>query len=241
MTELPIGPNGKEPNLSMANMGTPLLQAQALRRIFRQGRMDIIAVSDASCTIRPGDRIAIIGPSGSGKSTLLHLLAGLDQPTSGTLSWPAFGSRDNLRPKYIGVALQIPGLLPPLTVAENIALPLLLSQVAPEEAQAKAYKVLEELDLSNIADKLPEEISGGQAQRVALTRALVTRPCLILADEPTGQLDHPTAQHLFDLLFASLAGTQTALVIATHDPAVAERLDCIWKMHQGNLTGLTNS
>jgi ABC-type lipoprotein export system ATPase subunit len=241
MTELLTLSTGEKPNLSIKNGEKPLVEAQALRRVFRQGGMDIIAVSHASCTILPGDRIAITGPSGSGKSTLLHLFAGLDRPTSGALSWPALGAPDSLRPTQISVALQMPGLLPALTVVENVALPLLLSQVAPDEAQAEAYKALEKLDLGNIADKLPEEISGGQAQRVALTRALVTHPRLILADEPTGQLDHPTAQHLFDLLFAALAGSQTALVIATHDPAVTERLDCVWKIHQGALTGPTNS
>jgi ABC-type lipoprotein export system ATPase subunit len=203
--------------------------------------MDIVAVANASCTILPGDRIAITGPSGSGKSTLMHLFAGLDQPTSGTLSWPALGAPDSLRPTRIAVALQMPGLLPPLTVAENVALPLLLSQADPEKAQEAARRILEEQDLGNLADKLPEELSGGQAQRVSLARALVARPRLILADEPTGQLDHPTAQHMLDLLFSTLAGSGTALVIATHDPSIAERLDRVWKMHQGTLTGKTNS
>jgi ABC-type lipoprotein export system ATPase subunit len=224
-----------------ATGGKPLLQALALRRVFRQGGLDIVAVSNASCTILPGDRIAIAGPSGSGKSTLLHLFAGLDQPTSGTLCWPALGPRPGLRPTQIGVALQLPGLLPSLTVAENVALPLLLSQVAPEDARAAAQRILEEQDLDTLAAKLPEELSGGQAQRVSLARALVTRPCLILADEPTGQLDHPTAQHMLDLLFSTLDGNGAALIVTTHDPSIAERLDRVWKMQQGFLTGKTNS
>ncbi len=224
-----------------ANMRLPLVQAEALQRVFCQARTDIVAVSHASCNIFPGDRIAITGRSGSGKSTLLHLFAGLDFPTSGTISWPALGPQENLRPKQIGVALQMPGLMPSLTVVENVALPLLLGEIAPDDAQAAARNVLDQLELANLADKLPEELSGGQAQRVALARACITYPRLILADEPTGQLDHPTAQRLFDLLLAALAGHDTALVIATHDPAVADRLDCIWEMQQGILMGPVNS
>jgi len=228
------------PGCRPANEAAPLVLAQSLRRVFHQGGADIVAVSDASCTIQPGDRIAITGPSGSGKSTLLHLFAGLDQPSAGALSWPALGPRESLRPTQIGVSLQMPGLLPSLTVAENVALPLLLSQAAPEQARAAARRILAEQDLAALADKLPEELSGGQAQRVSLIRALVVRPRLILADEPTGQLDHPTAQHMLDLLLATLGGSASALVIATHDPSIAERLDRVWNMHQGALTGNTN-
>ena len=215
------------------------VQAHGLRRVFRQGGQDLVALSEASCVIQPGDRIAISGPSGSGKSTLLHLLAGLDNPTSGSLSWPALGERKTLRPTYISIALQMPDLLPPLTVAENVALPLLLKQAGPQEAQAAAYDILEKLGLAELADQLPEELSGGQAQRVVLARALVTRPRLILADEPTGQLDHPTARAFFDRLFTVL-DENSALVVATHDPSVAERMDHTWNMRQGILTGATS-
>jgi ABC-type lipoprotein export system ATPase subunit len=224
-----------------ANAAEPLVQARALRRVFRQGGIDVVAVANADCTILPGDRIAITGPSGSGKSTLMHLLAGLDEPTSGTISWPALGPRSTLRPTQIGVALQMPGLLPPLTVVENVALPLLLSQADPEQAGAAAYRILEEQDLGGLADKLPEELSGGQAQRVSLVRALVTRPRLVLADEPSGQLDHPTAQHMFDLLLTAVEDSGAALVVATHDASIAERLGCVWEIHQGSLRGWADS
>lgn len=214
-----------------------VLEARAIRRVFMQGTQQVIAVSDASCVIQPGNKIAIIGPSGSGKSTLLHLFAGLDQPTSGSLVWPALGDPVNLRPSQIGVALQVPGLLPPLSVVENVALPLLLQNYEPEKASEIASASLESLGLISLADQLPEELSGGQAQRVALARTLVTHPRLILADEPTGQLDHPTAQALFDLLFSAIAGKSTALVVTTHDPAVADRFDQVWQMRQGILKG----
>jgi putative ABC transport system ATP-binding protein/lipoprotein-releasing system ATP-binding protein len=215
----------------------PLLRASALRRVFWQGDEEVVAVADASCAILPGDRIAITGPSGSGKSTLLHLLAGLDLPTSGSLYWPALGPREDLRPAKVSIALQTPALLAPLSVAENISLPLLLGKMPVEEASKEARQLLGELELDHVAGQLPEELSGGQAQRVALALALVSRPRLLLADEPTGQLDHPTAQRLFDQLRAILAGGQTALVVATHDPSVAGRMDQVWEMRHGTLNG----
>jgi ABC-type lipoprotein export system ATPase subunit len=225
------------PSQPTSHPSQPVLEARAVRRVFMQGTQQVMAVSDASCVIQPGNRIAIIGPSGSGKSTLLHLFAGLDQPTSGTLVWPALGDPWELRPSQIGVALQVPGLLPPLSVVENVALPLLLQNYEPEKALEMASASLESLGLISLADQLPEELSGGQAQRVALARTLVTHPRLILADEPTGQLDHPTAQVLFDLLFSAIAGNSTALLVTTHDPAVAYRFDQVWQMRQGMLKG----
>jgi len=221
-----------------AQTASTYVLAHALQRVFRQAGQELVALSEASCVIRPGDRIAISGPSGSGKSTLLHLLAGLDEPTAGSLSWPALGERQSLRPAYVSIALQVPDLLPPLTAAENVALPLLLNQAAPEQAQAAALDILEKLDLAELAGQLPEELSGGQAQRVVLARALVTHPRLVLADEPTAQLDHPTARDFFDRLLAVL-DDDSALVVATHDPSVAKRMELSWNMRQGILTGAT--
>jgi putative ABC transport system ATP-binding protein/lipoprotein-releasing system ATP-binding protein len=126
-------------------------------------------------------------------------------------------------------------LLPPLTVVENVELPLILVGEHADVARERAREVLQELELAGIAEKLPEELSGGQAQRVAVARAFVGRPQLLLADEPTGQLDHPTAQHLFDVLLASLAGRETALVVATHDVAIAQRLPVQWHLAHGHL------
>jgi ABC-type lipoprotein export system ATPase subunit len=212
----------------------PLVEAQALSRIFKEENGETTALAEATCIIQPGDRIAIVGPSGSGKSTLLQLLAGLDTPSSGTLVWPALHERQSLRPAYLCIALQEPDLLPALTVAENVALPLLLIQQPPQEAQAAALDMLGNLDLADLADQLPEELSGGQAQRVVLARSLITHPNLVLADEPTGQLDHPTARHLFDRLFDLLENS--ALVIATHDRSVAERMSTRWNLERGILT-----
>ncbi len=209
---------------------TALAHARNVGRSYRRGDTEVVAVADATCTIMPGDRIALVGPSGSGKSTLLHLLAGLDTPTSGELTWPALGERATLRPQKISVVFQSPSLLPQLSVIENVELPLLLVGSSTSLARAAARDTLARINLADLADKLPEELSGGQAQRVALARALVMQPRLMLADEPTGQLDHPTAQQVFDELFAALDGTDTALVVATHDRAIAERLQQSWRM-----------
>jgi putative ABC transport system ATP-binding protein/lipoprotein-releasing system ATP-binding protein len=188
----------------------------------------------------PGDRIAVVGPSGSGKSTLLHLLSELDTPTSGRISWPALGPRTTLRPKKIGFIFQAQSLLAPLTVAENVELSLLLGDIDRARARAAALDMLERMDLGELAEKLPEELSGGQMQRVAWARTLACRPKMILADEPTGQLDHPTAQHLFDTLLAILEDSDTALVVATHDKSIADRLNKKWYLQHGRLEVVDN-
>ena len=213
----------------------PLMQASELSRMFVAGGRPVTAVRSATCVIRAADRIALVGRSGSGKSTLLHLLGGLDDPTSGALSWPALGSAATLRPSKVAFVFQMPSLLAPLSVVENVELPLLLDRRPPSSARTAALAALASMDLTELADKLPEEVSGGQAQRVAMARAIAYQPRLILADEPTGQLDHVTAAHVLDVLFAALAGSPTALVVATHDPAVASRLSATWRMDNGVL------
>jgi len=204
-------------------------------RVFGANGSEVVALQHATCRIQRGDRIALVGPSGSGKSTLLHLLAALDEPTTGTVTWPALGERNTLRPSKISFVFQTESLLAPLTVLENIEVPRLLAGSNANEARNDASEILGALDLGALADKLPEEISGGQAQRAAVARSLITRPALILADEPTGQLDHHTAAHLLDLLLRRLEGSDTALVIATHDPVVAGRMKIQWTMDHGVL------
>jgi ABC-type lipoprotein export system ATPase subunit len=204
-------------------------------RIYLQGKIPVQVLTSSTCAVAPGDRIAVVGPSGSGKSTLLHLMGGLDMPTSGSISWPELGPKRDLRPKKIGFVFQMQTLLASLTVVENVELPLLLVNVKPSEARVAAMKALKDIDLETIADKLPEELSGGQAQRVAVARALSSKPKLILADEPTGQLDHPTAQRLFDVLLASIENSDTALIVATHDTAIAGCLHTTWHLQHGRL------
>jgi predicted ABC-type transport system involved in lysophospholipase L1 biosynthesis ATPase subunit len=163
-------------------------------------------------------------------------MAGLDQPTVGSVRWPAIGDQDALRPGPVAVIFQGPSLLPPLTVLENAALPLILDGVGEAGARELAAVALERLGLADLADKLPEEISGGQAQRVAAARALAGRPRLVLADEPTGQLDRVTGREVLEALLSAGEQGGAALVVATHDPTVADRLSQRWEIRSGRLT-----
>jgi putative ABC transport system ATP-binding protein/lipoprotein-releasing system ATP-binding protein len=211
-------------------MSDVLVRAKGLSRRFGNGQGAVTAVADATFEICEGDRIGLVGPSGSGKTSLLHLIAALDQPSGGVIEWPALGRAEDLRPGPVAFAFQGPSLLPPLTVAENVALPALLAGGAPGPAAAAAAAMIERLGLSDVASKLPEEISGGQAQRAGVARALVGQPRLILADEPTGQLDRASAGHLMDVLLEQAEATKAALVVATHDLAMAGRLPLRWSI-----------
>ncbi|HXH43386.1 MAG TPA: ATP-binding cassette domain-containing protein [Bradyrhizobium sp.] len=212
-----------------------LIEGAAVTRRFQQGNMDVYALRPASFQVRSGDRIALLGPSGSGKSTLLHLMADLDRPSTGQLTWPALGPSGALRPKHIGMVFQAPSLIPTLSAVENVEVPLRLVGGVSRGPRKVAMHILEELGLAAVADKLPDELSGGQAQRVALARAVVLKPRLVLADEPTGQLDQPTARQTIETLLNSIDGSDAALVIATHDPMVAERMKVTWLMDHGTL------
>jgi putative ABC transport system ATP-binding protein/lipoprotein-releasing system ATP-binding protein len=211
-------------------MSDVLVRATGLSRQFGNAHGAVVAVASATFEIGQGDRIALVGPSGSGKTSLLHLIAALDQPSGGVIEWPALGRAADLRPGPVAVAFQGPSLLSPLTVAENVALPVLLAGGAPGAAAAAALVMLERLGLSDVASKLPEEISGGQAQRAGVARALMGEPRLILADEPTGQLNRVAAMQLIDVLLRQAEATGAALVVATHDAAVVERLPLRWTM-----------
>jgi len=211
-------------------MSDILVRATGLSRQFGNAHGAVVAVANATFEIGQGDRIALVGPSGSGKTSLLHLIAALDQPSGGVIEWPALGRAADLRPGPVAVAFQGPSLLPPLTVAENVALPVLLAGGAPGAAAVAALVMLERLGLSDVASKLPEEISGGQAQRAGVARALMGEPRLILADEPTGQLNRVAAMQLIDVLLRQAEATGAALVVATHDAAVVERLPLRWTM-----------
>jgi putative ABC transport system ATP-binding protein/lipoprotein-releasing system ATP-binding protein len=213
----------------------PLVLAASLARSFGAGTTTVTAVADASFTIESADRIALVGPSGSGKSTLLHLVGGLDRPTGGEISWPALGDRVNLRPGPVGVAFQGPSLLPPLTVLENVELPMILAASPEEVARAAAVDLIDAFGLSGLEDKLPEDLSGGQSQRAAVARAFAGAPRLVLADEPTGQQDHASAERLIDAMLVIAEVDGTAIMIATHDRSIAERFETRWSMESGSL------
>jgi putative ABC transport system ATP-binding protein/lipoprotein-releasing system ATP-binding protein len=216
-------------------MNEILVSLTNVSRHYGRGRNETAALTSVSCQIAANDRVAVVGPSGSGKSTLLHLIAGLDKPTEGVISWPALGSVTELRPDQICLVLQTPSLLPTLSVLENVELCWLLSKRNETDARSAAVQILARLDLSAIVDKLPAELSGGQMQRVAAARALVCEPRLILADEPTGQLDSITASRLMEVLLDSATDSGAALIVATHDPAVASRMQAQWRMVHGTI------
>src|SRR2546421_1128330 len=156
-----------------SSMPETVVHAVSVGRAYGVGSAQVKAVTDATFSVDAGDTVALLGPSGSGKSTLLHLIAGLDAPTSGSIEWPTLGRREDLRPGPVAIAFQGPSLLPPLTVVENVALPALLAGRAEKAATAAATVLIDRLGLADVASKLPEQISGGQAQRAGLARALM--------------------------------------------------------------------
>jgi putative ABC transport system ATP-binding protein len=215
---------------------TVLVECERAARTFGHGPVAVVAVHGASCTVSASSRIALVGPSGSGKSTLVLLMAGLDHPTSGAVRWPAWDSSPLDDPSRTGVVFQGNSLIPSLSAAENAAFPLLLRGVEPGEAMAQARDALALLGLDGLAGKVPDELSGGQAQRVAVARVVTSRPQLILADEPTGQLDRVAADRVLEVLLEAADHLGAGLLVSTHDPAVAARLQETWQMRDGELT-----
>jgi ABC-type lipoprotein export system ATPase subunit len=202
---------------------------------YHTGAGERQVLTDITCSIRPGELIGVIGPSGSGKTSLLHLLAGLEHPTSGRICWPALGADPQHRVGQVSLAFQSPSLLAALDVTENVALPLVLCGVDQNTALDRARRTLGRLGLETLGRQLPEELSGGQSQRVGLARALVTEPVLMLCDEPTGQVDHQTASTLLDVLLGDAFERNTAVVVATHDAAIIDRLPVCWSISDGRL------
>jgi len=210
-------------------------ECSAVSRTFGSGTTAVHAVREVNCRIPSLARIAMTGPSGSGKSTLLHLLAGIDVPSAGAVRWPALEHDRHDPRRRIGVVFQGPSLLPSLDVTENVALPLLFGGQADDTARRHAGVALDLVGIGDLAAKLPDELSAGQLQRVAIARVLAARPALILADEPTGKLDHNNAQRVITVLLDTASAIGAAVIIATHDPAVATRLPDRWVMRDGRL------
>ena len=212
-----------------------LVRAKRASRSYRAGSTTVTALEDASFVVTEGAQIALAWPSGSGKTTMLHLAAGLDLPSDGSVTWPSLGQREKLRPGLVSMAFQGPSLIPQLTVAENVALPLLFMGISESEALKQAEEFLGLLEAADIAGNLPEEISGGQSQRADLARAMITGPALILADEPTGQQDSEGARRLMDTILDFALEIGAALLVATHDSAVADLLETRWSIADGHL------
>jgi len=216
-------------------MTKPLVLFKGLTRDFASGDGSVSrVVDDASGTIGPGARIALVGPSGSGKTTLLNLLGGLDEPTSGMITWPGLGDKARLRPRHLAYVFQAQSLFPALDVIDNVCLPAMLAGDMAG-ARERAQDLIERLQLGDVGDKFPDQLSGGQSQRVAVARALLLSPLLVLADEPTGQLDSPTAAHVLGVIVEEVEQARGALVVATHDPAIALRLGSRWAIEHGHL------
>ena len=208
----------------------PVLQCRAVVRRFREGSSELEVLSGVDLDVRAAERVAIIGTSGSGKTTLLQIMGGLDDPTEGEVMIDGQAmhnsselSKGDLRNRYIGFVYQFHHLLPEFTAAENVAMPLLIRREPKSAALEKAAGLLARVGLGERLTHKPGELSGGERQRAAVARALITRPQLVLADEPTGNLDAKTAAKVADLLFELNDQYATTLVLVTHDEGLASR------------------
>ena len=221
-----------------------LLQCNDLCKRYQEGSVQTDVLRNVSFSVAPGEMMAIVGSSGSGKSTLMHLLGGLDTPTSGdvvfngkSLNGMSSSAKAELRNRELGVIYQFHHLLPDFTAMENVAMPLLIGKVGKAEAEAKAMEMLTAVGLDKRAKHRPSELSGGERQRVAIARALVNNPRLVLADEPTGNLDARNADAIFDLLGELNVRQGTAFLVVTHDLHLAKRLNRQMEMRDGQLSG----
>lgn len=218
----------------------PVLEMNGVSKHYRQGGDEVVAVADADLSVCAGEFVALVGASGSGKSTLLHIAGGLDEPDAGhvsvcgeDLSELGASGRAKLRRRQVGFVFQFFQLIPSLTVCENVELPLVFDRV--RDSAQRALGSLRAMGLDSKASRYPAELSGGEMQRVAIARALVTRPPLILADEPTGNLDSVTGSVVLELLTSEVRGCGAALLLVTHDERAARLANRVVQIADGHL------
>ena len=221
---------------------TAILHCQQLGMTYTEGPNNVEVLKGINLQIEKGERIAIVGTSGSGKSTLLHLLGGLDLPSTGSvwidgqqMSGMSDKRRGDIRNQYLGFVYQFHHLLPEFTAIENVAMPLFIRGVDEATAKETASKLLSEMGLERRLEHRPVELSGGERQRAAIARALVTEPNVVLADEPTGNLDEATARTVFDMMVELNQRIGTALVMVTHDQNLAAKMDKVYHLERGVL------
>jgi len=226
----------------MTDQKQPVLECRTVVRKFREGSSELEVLSGIELEIQPAERVAIIGSSGSGKTTLLQIMGGLDDPSSGEVFVDGQAmhntseySKGDLRNRYIGFVYQFHHLLPEFTAAENVAMPLLIRREPKPVALQKAADLLARVGLGERLTHKPGELSGGERQRAAVARALITRPQLVLADEPTGNLDAGNGEHVLKLMLELNQELRTSLVIVTHDQSIANRMDRVLVLEKGRL------